>query len=638
MSFSAEMKDFLTAYKTGQSINASRTDQDYKEAKTEAEKLKTTRDNDPDTLKLTTETARADLANKSDQLLNNASARATQAAARVNSAAQADYVRSGTAIRNQRMYEMQNRKPAPAPGTEYPTGAVDTGEQPALTPKRDAYGNILYADGGLVDDGEPDEDGVLDTAEIPTPAGAPTDVSARSRQIATAPSTGLENVISPELGRDAVREGVTYGITKAGLHQQGAIRSPAAQRKAQLIAQGAGSLSEEELNAARKAVDPDDRMTESQRNMAALGSVYQFFANKGETEKAQRVAFQVIQSYRSASQRYAAIAAKAAESGNVDLATKAAIKAYANVPDGNDLSIQLMPDGQLKYHVTGPDGKTIDGGLATPKQLAAAATGLTTGGFDKAILSSFGAADSGGAVNAGKSGKSGAGKTQSGADKAEMSEQFDNEIKTARDAQNKKSGLANNPETPGEADYYGDLKDTMTHLVQQNQHLTPREARMAAEQLIAPEAKAKNPKSVPFKAEPLDGGGYTIKFDKGGQPVKLDDEQFDAIVNKRTARANSMLQVEEAAKVAKEAAGKRQTEAIGGLKQIASGVSNIENPLKVVPKMAYEALEDAMLTDPKQRPSRIGAIADTLSKVGGAVGDATQNKGAIPVDDNDRPL
>lgn len=634
MSFSAEMKDFLTAYKTGQSINASRTDQDYKEAKTEAEKLKTTRDNDPETLKLITETARADLANKSDQLLNNASARATQAAARVNSAAQADYVRSGTAIRNQRAYEMQN--PKPAPGTQYPTGAVDTGEQPAPTPKRDTYGNILYADGGLVDDGEPDEDGVLDTAEIPTPAGAPTDVSARSRQIATAPPTGLENVISPALGRDAVREGVTYGITKAGLHQQGAIRSPAAQRKAQLIAQGAGSLSEEELNAARKAVDPDGRMTESQRNMAALGSVYQFFANKGETEKAQRVAFQVIQSYRSASQRYAAIAAKAAESGNVDLATKAAIKAYANVPDGNDLSIQLMPDGQLKYHVTGPDGKTIDGGLATPQQLAAAATGLTTGGFDKAILSAAGAADSGGAVNAGKGGKSGAGKTQSGADKEKMSEQFDNEIKTARDAQNKKSGLANNPETPGEADYYGDLKDTMTHLVQQNQHLTPREARMAAEQLIAPEAKAKNPKSVPFKAEPLDGGGYTIKFDKGGQSVKLDDEQFDAIINKRTARANSMLQAEEAAK---SSGGKSRTdEAIDGLKQIASGVGNIENPLKVVPKMAYEALEDAMLTDPKQRPNRIGAIADTLSKVGGAVGDATQNKGAIPVDDNDRPL
>ena len=429
---------------------------------------------------------------------------------------------------------------------------------------------------------------------------------------------------------------MTFGIKAAGLHQQGAIKSPSAMLKAKQIAQGMGALSEEELNAARKAVDPGGRMTESQRNMAALGSVYQFFANKGETEKAQRVAFQVLQSYRGAAQRYAAIAAKAAESGNVDLATKAALKAYANVPDGNDLSLQVMPDGQIKYHVTGPDGKTIDGGVATPQQLAAAAMGLTTGGFDKAILSAAGAADSGGAVDTGKASKGGAGKTQSGADKAEMSEQFDNEIKTARDAQNKKSGLANNPETPGEADYYGDLKDTMTHLVQQNQHLTPREARMAAEQLIAPEAKAKNPKSVPFKAEPLDGGGYTIKFDKGGQPVKLDDEQFDAIINKRTARANSMLQAEEAAKAG---TGKSRTdEAIDGLKQIASGVGNIENPLKVVPRMAYEALEDAMLANPKERPSRIGAIADTLSKVGGAVGDATQNKGAIPVDDNDRPL
>ena len=62
MSFSAEMKAFLSAYSTGQKINASRTDQDYKIAQTEARKKTTERENDPDTLETAAAQAKANLA------------------------------------------------------------------------------------------------------------------------------------------------------------------------------------------------------------------------------------------------------------------------------------------------------------------------------------------------------------------------------------------------------------------------------------------------------------------------------------------------------------------------------------------------------------------------------------------------
>src|SRR6478609_11328055 len=81
MSFSAEMKDFLTAYKTGQSINASRTDQDYKEARTAAEKLKTERDNDPETLDMAKQQAKATLDATKQRMGLSAAARADASAA-----------------------------------------------------------------------------------------------------------------------------------------------------------------------------------------------------------------------------------------------------------------------------------------------------------------------------------------------------------------------------------------------------------------------------------------------------------------------------------------------------------------------------------------------------------------------------
>ena len=77
MGFSAEMKAFLGAYKTGQSINASRTDQDYKEQRTASEKAKMERDNDPETLQTAKQLQNTTLARAKQSLTQGAATHAS---------------------------------------------------------------------------------------------------------------------------------------------------------------------------------------------------------------------------------------------------------------------------------------------------------------------------------------------------------------------------------------------------------------------------------------------------------------------------------------------------------------------------------------------------------------------------------
>jgi hypothetical protein len=645
MSFSAEMKDFIAAYQTGQKINASRTDQDYKEARTEAEKKKTARDNDPETLKIATDQAKATLARTKDAMLTSASARESAAQARENSRAQAGYTNANTAIRQHQLKLMQQ----PDPGTGLmptaplmPTLGADGQPLPAgapvlpVGPSTLDDGTELYAEGGLVEDDEPDEEGVLDTT--PMPAAPPTDVSARARQPGV--PKGLEGIVSPALVQDAAREGMTWGIEKAGLHSTGAIKSPAAQLKAKQIAQGMGGLSEEEMQAAKKAVDPEGKLTESQRNMAALGSVYQFWANKGEPEKARKVAFQMLQSYRGASQRYAAIAAKAAEGGNVDLATKAALKAYQNVPDGNDLELLPNPDGGIMYAITGPNGDVITKGVATPQQLAASAMGLATGGFDKAILSAAGAAQADtGAVKTG-------GKTQTSSDRAKEAESIGGEIEKMKTA-----WTAKNKDKPVDDEQWNEIANAAQHIYQQNPKATANEVARAAHAMLS---MGDDPEKPGFKVKPgEEGKPSTVDF--GGKlKVQLDDDQLESILNARAARV----------KTATDEIDKKMTEseqpgfadkALEAGKTIASGVSKLPTPGavatdavkagvgavggvldKIYGQHIPEGVLDVVPTELRQRVTSDLRKIDSLIRRSGS--NPMQNQGAIPVDDGDRPL
>jgi hypothetical protein len=535
MSFAQEMKDFIGAYQTGSKINASRTDQDYKSALTDAQTKKTERDNDPETLKLEDDTARAKL----DQVRSAIS----------NSAAARGYTGIRTEMAREQLRQMKaagNPMSDVDPSLAGAYGAAGANATPAVpaAPIQNTQlpDTINYAQGGAIPDGndvEGDDD--EDDAVAGPAVGGATDISARRRSGPSADTgEGLEGVVSPALVHDAVKAGYRYGARATGLGN-GGIRTAAQKRAAQAYAQGAGGLNPHELAFMKKAVDPEGKLTESQRNMAAIGAAYQFYANRGEGDKAEKIAFQMLQSYRNASQRYAALAAHAAEQGNMDLATTAALKSYANVPDGRTMQLTYDKDnGRLVYHYTDEYGKTISKGVATPQELAASSMGLATGGFDKAILSAAGAREQAGNTGSAVGAPKGGGKPPKPADVKGMQELLDEQI-TGEQANWQKKNAGKEVDT----NYWGDVRDAAHHIMQQNPNVTPREAVQMGATLLTP--KGNDPTANGFNTT-TDGAGNNVVTFGTGAKITLNDDQFDAVATQRAQRIKANQVTEQKAK------------------------------------------------------------------------------------------
>lgn len=144
-----------------------------------------------------------------------------------------------------------------------------------------------------------------------------------------------------------------------------------------------------ELEAVKKAVDPEKKMTEAQRSMFALGQIYQYQINKGNSELVARIALQLLQLYRLETIRYSSIVAYATENGDIATAGLDALKAYVNAPNSKDIAVFKDEDGKLNYSFTdATTGKTIVKGVLSPSQLASQATGIASAVFEKLIYES----------------------------------------------------------------------------------------------------------------------------------------------------------------------------------------------------------------------------------------------------------
>ena len=533
MGFAAEIKDFLNAWQAGEKITASQTDREYKLTQNDALKKKTDRDNDPDALALQDQTARAKL----KQIESSTGATGANTA----------YINERrNALRLQQDLMRKQAAAGPA-GSGLLPGGDGTGALPLNnTMTLDDEAAPAYADGGMVEeqpDAEPDAD-VDDTPAVGAlpVGGTPTDVSAQSRQR----GPNLDGIVSPQLVRDATRQGLTWGANAFGLGKVGGIRTNQQKLAAQQFAQGRGGLTDEEMSAAKKAIDPESKLSEAQRNMAALGSVYQYQMNKGNPEGAQRVAFQMLQHYRVAAQRYAAIAAHAANAGDLDLATKAAVKAYANIPDGRDVEIFKDDDGKLNFSYTdATTGKTIAKGLVTPQQLASSAMGIAQGGFDKALLTAAGAAEK--AQGGGKG--AGALKTSDRKSLGEMANEpvskFEEEYKVRAD---KEKLPALDPE------YLNNLRDATQHILTDNPKATPREAFKAARGLYALDKEDAGKSTFKVTKDDNEEGLNKIKF-ASGHTIKLSDDQLEPILIARAAKIKAQDAKDDAEEDAKDEPG-----------------------------------------------------------------------------------
>jgi hypothetical protein len=575
MGFAAEIKEFVDSAQQSYKLMA---DTDYKDAltkytATQREKMQKEMD-DP----LAEEQKRANLALTKARTGNIGAAERNQA--RLIALAEAQNKRVSEA-------SSENLQPAgrPAIGAAPPPATADD-------PYAYARGGLVknYANGGMVDDDE--EDDVTPQVTMPAVGGMPpsgaTDFSAQARPKSTVPiPIARSNAIQ------AINDGQKYGITAFGLN--GAVPPASRQRGLKAYAMGAGAAPQDEMLNIYKKIDPNGEMGESERNMTAIGALYDYKMKQGDPQGAARVAFQALQSYKTAARNYAALGVAALQGGQVDAGLKAIMKSYANIPDGNDLKLYQGKNGMIGYEVTGPDGKKVAGGIAPPDQILGQAMKVAGGaGFDEhlAELATGGAPGSrGGAVGGRKkaaTGDEGGADIPKQADYKQMQEDIGNRVNDFNAARVKAG------QQPLDDKETAALKNSVYH-IRRNNDVTDDEALQFASRYIAAPANEKEGKATMKVSRNKDGDMRTITFDDG-RTLSLPESDYRGLA---VARGEAIKQREEAR-------NKPQAEGIGpklGRAGEAAGEA-LKWGYDVAPPPGYETAKKA-----------VGAIPEIASKI-----------------------
>jgi spore germination cell wall hydrolase CwlJ-like protein len=175
-------------------------------------------------------------------------------------------------------------------------------------------------------------------------APAPTEGQEAINQMAGVTSGGSVAGRAPYavVAQEATKEGLKYTANAIGA-AAGAQGIPIAPKDdaARAMLLGTGAASTKDMKDAQGIVKQmfGEDISEAELNLMTLAVTYDTYMEMGDPEAAKKVAASILQYYRKASGGYAAIARAAATKGDVDAATKAVIKAYANIPDGNEIEI-----------------------------------------------------------------------------------------------------------------------------------------------------------------------------------------------------------------------------------------------------------------------------------------------------------
>lgn len=396
VNLSKEVSEFIAAFKAGKAM-FSTTEEDYKKAKTKLLQAQAANASDPEAQKLNKDVLRARIAASNRTGADVGGVRASQA----------EFYRARTEgeRQRQRLIDQQSAAPAVDPalvqGAEQfrapqQAGAIPTDPtaDPNLTYGYSRGGAVPhYADGGYVEEDDDTDGGVADVApepdiedDAPEASGA-LEVSSQSRQRGYA----------PQAAHDAVLDALKRGQKAYGL--DGAVASNP--RGARDYVSGKGAYTPAEYQAVSRAIDPENKLPVGQRNLKILGAMYQYHLGKGDLEKAQQAAMRLTQFYRIASARFSALAATAAQDGNLDEAAKAAAQAFGFIPNGQDLKLTKSGDGKLSYTVTDENGRQVSKGIMSAEELVAAASRIN---FDEMITNAAGQRAAGG--GGGSKGKS----------------------------------------------------------------------------------------------------------------------------------------------------------------------------------------------------------------------------------------
>jgi hypothetical protein len=154
-------------------------------------------------------------------------------------------------------------------------------------------------------------------------------------------------------------------------------------------------LTGDDMMKIKQHVDPDGKMSDAQRNMAAYSFMQEYYIRKGDPASmraAARLSASMLNYNKQLWNHWMPIANAAAEAGDLQGAATALGKAYSQIPNGTELKFAPAEGGNaINYQIVRvADGKPIHQGTMTTQQIAAmSAKWGGPGAFDRLVQESL---------------------------------------------------------------------------------------------------------------------------------------------------------------------------------------------------------------------------------------------------------
>ncbi len=146
------------------------------------------------------------------------------------------------------------------------------------------------------------------------------------------------------------------------------------------LASTSHAMSPDEVATIENTVDPQKTMEPSVRRIAGMNGVYEYYLNRGEFDKADKMAAAMIQASKLEASKYGHMAISALKNGDPQGAAKAIQAGYDATPDGHKAEANVDPSGNGTFtQKNAVTGAVTQQGRVTPQALMAAAVGLADG-------------------------------------------------------------------------------------------------------------------------------------------------------------------------------------------------------------------------------------------------------------------
>jgi len=150
---------------------------------------------------------------------------------------------------------------------------------------------------------------------------------------------------------------------------------PHREKGARALMQGVGAASPEAVAAMDNVVNSGKAKDEAIWGVRRLAAIYEFYSSNGETEKANKAAFELMQYSAGMAAKHGQAAIQMLHGGDQRGAAQQLIEGHSYVPDGRKLV--MGPDGKSVTVVDAETGKPVQQIPVTPQVLFNAALGLS---------------------------------------------------------------------------------------------------------------------------------------------------------------------------------------------------------------------------------------------------------------------